>query len=58
MNQAGKQIQEIAVRIREMRQIMGYSTLEMALRTQVSEATYKIMKRRVKERIAERLYLI
>ena len=40
MQQAGQQIQEIALRIREMRQIMGYSTLEMALRTQVSEAAY------------------
>ncbi len=40
MNQTGQQIQEIALRIREMRQIMGYSTLEMALRTQVAEATY------------------
>ena len=40
MNQAGQQIQEIALRIREMRNIMGYSTEEMALRTQVTEATY------------------
>ena len=31
MNQAGQQIQEIALRIREMRHIMGYSTEEMAL---------------------------
>ena len=40
MNQAGQQIQEIALRIREMRQIMGYSTAEMAIRTQVEEPTY------------------
>ena len=40
MNQAGQQIQEIALRIREMRQIMGYSTAEMAIRTQLNEATY------------------
>ena len=40
MNQAGKQIQEIALRIREMRNIMGYSTQEMAIRTQVTEETY------------------
>ena len=40
MNQAGKQIQEIALRIREMRNIMGYSTEEMSLRTQVTEPVY------------------
>ena len=40
MNQAGQQIQEIALRIREMRNIMGYSTEEMAIRTQVDEKTY------------------
>ena len=40
MNQSGQQIQEIALRIREMRNIMGYSAEEMALRTQVSESTY------------------
>jgi len=40
VNQSGQQIQEIALRIREMRYIMGYSVEEMALRTQVSEATY------------------
>ena len=40
MNQSGQQIQEIALRIREMRNIMGYSTEEMALLTQVTEATY------------------
>jgi len=40
MNQAGQQIQEIALRIREMRNIMGYSTEEMAIRTQVTEPTY------------------
>ena len=40
MNQAGQQIQEIALRIREMRNIMGYSTEEMSIRTQVLEATY------------------
>ncbi|MBR6570636.1 MAG: AMP-binding protein, partial [Clostridia bacterium] len=40
MNQAGQQIQEIALRIREMRNIMGYSTEEMSIRTQVDEKTY------------------
>ena len=40
MQQAGQQIQEVALRIREMRNIMGYSTAEMAIRTQVEEATY------------------
>ena len=40
VNQAGQQIQEIALRIREMRNIMGYSTEEMAIRTQVDEKTY------------------
>ncbi len=40
MNQAGKQIQEIALRIREMRNIMGYSTEEISLRTQVTEPVY------------------
>ena len=40
MNQAGQQIQEIALRIREMRQIMGYSEEEMAIRTQLAAATY------------------
>ena len=40
MQQAGQQIQEVALRIREMRNIMGYSTAEMAIRTQVTEATY------------------
>ncbi|MDD5898444.1 MAG: AMP-binding protein [Clostridia bacterium] len=40
MTQAEQQIQEISLRIREMRQIMGYSTAEMAIRTQVTEPTY------------------
>ena len=40
MNQAGQQIQEIALRIREMRNIMGYSVAEMAIRTQVTEENY------------------
>ena len=39
MQQAGQQIQEIALRIREMRNIMGYSTEEMSIRTQVDEKT-------------------
>ena len=40
MNQAAQHIQEIALRIRDMRQIMGYSTEEMAIRTQVDESAY------------------
>ena len=40
MNQSGQQIQEVALRIREMRNIMGYSTQEMSIRTQVDEKTY------------------
>ena len=33
-------VRDIALRIREMRQIMGYSTQEMAIRTQLDEKTY------------------
>lgn len=33
-------VRDIALRIREMRQIMGYSTQEMAIRTQLDESTY------------------
>ena len=42
--------------ITEIGEQTGYAN--SALIDEVSEATYKIMKRRVKERIAERLYLI
>ena len=41
MQQTEQHVQDIALRIREMRHIMGYSTLEMAIRTQLSEAQYK-----------------
>jgi len=40
MNQSSQHVQEVALRIREMRQIMGYSISEMALRTEVEESTY------------------
>jgi len=41
MNQTAQHVQEIVLRIREMRNIMGYSTEEMAIRTQVTEAIYE-----------------
>ena len=34
------QLQRIALRIRELRQILGYSTKEMAEKTEISEQTY------------------
>ena len=34
------QLEKIAMRIREMRQIMGYTTKEMAELTEISEETY------------------
>ena len=40
MNQSSQHVQEVALRIQEMRQIMGYSVSEMASRTEVDEATY------------------
>ena len=40
MNQSNQHVQEVALRIREMRQIMGYSISEMAHRTEVEESTY------------------
>ena len=36
------QLQEIALRIREMREILGYSMQKMADLTEVSEETYRI----------------
>ncbi len=40
MSNALNEIQEIALRIREMRGIMGYSTADMAEKTQLAEETY------------------
>ncbi len=40
-NTAKEQLKEIGSRIREMREIMGWSTSEMAEKTEVSEAEYK-----------------
>ncbi len=39
-NTAKEQLKEIAARIREMREIMGWSIAEMAQKTEVSEAEY------------------
>ncbi len=39
-NQTSNQLMEIASRIKELREIMGWSTLEMAEKTQVSEDAY------------------
>ncbi len=39
-NTAKNQLLEIAARIKEMREIMGYSTAEMAAKVEVTEATY------------------
>ena len=36
------QLMDIALRIREMREILGYSIQEMAERTETSEDTYRI----------------
>ena len=40
MSSTTDQIQEIALRIREMRAIMGYDAAEMAEKTELDEATY------------------
>jgi acetyl-CoA synthetase len=39
-NTAKQQLMEIAARIREMREIMGWSIAEMAVKTEVSEEQY------------------
>ena len=39
-NTAKNQLLEIAARIKEMREILGYTTAEMAAKVEVSEATY------------------
>ncbi len=39
-NQTSNQLMEIASRIKEMREIMGWTTLEMAEKTEVSEEAY------------------
>ena len=39
-NTAKEQLMEIAARIREMREVMGWSIAEMAEKTEVSEAEY------------------
>ncbi len=41
-NQTSNQLMEIASRIKEMREIMGWTTLEMAEKTEVSEEAYVI----------------
>ena len=41
-NTANEQLKEIASRIKEMREIMGWSITEMAEKTEVSEEQYKI----------------
>ena len=41
-NTANEQLKEIASRIKEMREIMGWSIIEMAEKTEVSEEQYKI----------------
>ena len=40
MNSTASTLQEIALRIREMRGILGFTTEEMAAKTEVDEATY------------------
>ena len=39
-NTAKEQLREIAARIKEMREIMGWSIAEMATKTEVSEEQY------------------
>ena len=39
-NTAKQQLMEIAARIKEMREIMGWSIAEMAVKTEVSEEQY------------------